>query len=297
MTKRKVVRLSTLLCFLISAVAVPGYSGQVKQAAPVVAAAEDDHVWNRQVGRFGFEEPGVTISRVNLGYVSPIQAVQHLQLIDGNSTILLKSIDQLRGHVRIKSAQSALRFVRLLTSPETWYLWSDRVESEVIEANTIFDVLAPHIGDQVILFCLPREVVIHHFIAEPGREDLRPYWTYEPDFKSFEQRKYTPENWSSKIKTDGHPDLSAYGNGYLGILSREAFRKGGFSSAKVKRVVGGYEVTRWIFLDSDSTKRSGECIQRVREFVNEDGTYKRTVLEQKTLPKLPGIHWSFPRFE
>jgi hypothetical protein len=125
----------------------------------------------------------------------------------------------------------------------------------------------------------------------------KPYWLYSPEKKSFEQVQHTKQDRFVAIKTDKHPDLSAYGDGCMGILSRAAFQKGGFSSPEVLKVAGGYQITRWIYADGRFEKRREERVQKIREVVAEDGAYTRTVLETKRPPRLPGIQWLILTFE
>jgi hypothetical protein len=86
------------------------------------------------------------------------------------------------------------------------------------------------------------------------------------------------------------------GSGYLGVVSREAYKIGPFSPARVQKLDGGYEITRWIFTKNSRTKE--ERIQKVKELVKTDGEYHRTILENRVPPHIPGVlRFWLPTFE
>ena len=93
----------------------------------------------------GCELPGVHIDLVISGGVLPMEAGERIRLSDGSQSILLRQFHDLRGHVRIMNASTALRIARLLTSPETWFLW-DRGEAaaEIVEAKDA--LMLPNFG-------------------------------------------------------------------------------------------------------------------------------------------------------
>ena len=72
----------------------------------------------------GFEKPGVTIDFVNRnpGWAPPIffDVVIHA----GGHAKKAVTLADLENSVTIQSPQSALKYVRLLTSPSTWLLWA-----------------------------------------------------------------------------------------------------------------------------------------------------------------------------
>jgi hypothetical protein len=143
MVKRNTVLFSTLFCALVF-------------VSPLAdAQSKYEHIRVIQAASFGFEKPGVEIELVRTKSVDPDEAGQRLRVTDGRDVILLAGIEQLRGHVQIRSEQAALRFVRLQTSPETWYLLRDKREVEVIEANTLYDILTPGFGEQGTVLHLP----------------------------------------------------------------------------------------------------------------------------------------------
>jgi hypothetical protein len=231
-----------------------------------------------QQARLALEKPGVRINLIQTRFVDPVQAGLRLQLVVGKQKMLLSNISQLRGQVEITHEEAALRYVRLLTSPQTWYLWRKR-EMEVLEATTLPDVLAAGFGIEGVLLD-----------PENGRGD--PYWLYDPYKKKFELVRHTPEDKYIILKTEKYPDLSAYGTGYQGILSRKLFRAIGCTPPKTTAVKGGYEITRWLFNEEPTGS-----LRLVREFVGADGTYKRTVLQKKELSSLFGFSLLIPTFE
>ena len=83
----------------------------------------------------------------------------------------------------------------------------------------------------------------------------------------------------------------------LGVLTRKAYRAGNFSPPSVVIVTGGFQITRWLFVEDYTGTKVKESVQQVQEFVGTDGEYRRTVI--KTLsppPSLPETHFSIPKF-
>ncbi|HET6387404.1 MAG TPA: hypothetical protein VFJ58_28790 [Armatimonadota bacterium] len=76
-------------------------------------------------------------------------------------------------------------------------------------------------------------------------------------------------------------------SGMLGILSVRAFRAGGFCLPSVQRATDGFVIERWVFLWGDNP-----VVQRIREFVGRDGSYRWVVEKQMPAPKLPATHWA-----
>jgi hypothetical protein len=283
MVKTKTIGFLTLLCALIPV------------SSRADAQSQYEHIRVIQTASFGFEKSNVKIELVRTKSVDPDEAGHRLRVTDGSEVVLITGIGQLRGHVQIRSEQAALRFVRLQTSPETWYLFRGR-EVEIIESNMLHEILTPGFGARRVLVNLSGQID-KTLLRKPGKGEESPYWLYEPETKSFEQIRHTKQDRYVAIKTDKRPDLSAYGDGSMGVLSSEAFKKGGFSSPEVLKAAGGYQITRWIYADGRFEKGRGERVQKIREVVGEDGAYTRAVLETKKPPRLPGIQWLILTFE
>jgi hypothetical protein len=79
----------------------------------------------------------------------------------------------------------------------------------------------------------------------------------------------------------------------LGILLDEDYRTAGFEPAKVERVDRGFEVTRWIFWTSaqagDAAAPPQQGVQRLHEFVGEDGEYRRSTVGEASLERAPQL--------
>ncbi|WP_125205948.1 hypothetical protein [Capsulimonas corticalis] len=65
------------------------------------------------------------------GFGLPIEGFEYLALTRSGKTKVVRHLNELRGSVEIKSSKEALDYVRLRTSPATWYLW--KAEDEAIE--------------------------------------------------------------------------------------------------------------------------------------------------------------------
>ena len=99
------------------------------------------------------------------------------------------------------------------------------------------------------------------------------------------------------LKTMKPPDLTLLGNGSMGILTRNDFRAEGFSPATFLPVSGGFQITRWLYVEDSQGEKQKRSVQQVQEFVGADGTYHRTVQTTHMPPKLPNSQLSIPRFE
>lgn len=86
------------------------------------------------------------------------------------------------------------------------------------------------------------------------------------------------------------------GSGCNGILSPSAYRTGRFTPPKSEREKTEFVVTRWLLICPDPQDQKRLSVQKVREFVGEDGQYRRTVVETMPPPELPGIIWQIPLF-
>jgi hypothetical protein len=68
--------------------------------------------------------------------LTPLSPTEGIVLEQAGRLMRLQGLNQLRGLVRIVDGPSALRFVRLRTSPATWHTWPDRVrEVEVVASS------------------------------------------------------------------------------------------------------------------------------------------------------------------
>ena len=79
-------------------------------------------------------------------------------------------------------------------------------------------------------------------------------------------------------------------SGWLGKLSEKVYRSVGFGPPRVEKVPGGFAVTRWIFSTDYAAKwdsPSRDSIRKIREFVGQDGEYRRTVLAKMNPRRAP----------
>jgi len=74
-------------------------------------------------------------------------------------------------------------------------------------------------------------------------------------------------------------------------LPDQDYQTAGFEPAKVKRVSGGFEVTRWIYWTSgwSETTAARSGIQKICEFVGEDGEYRRSTVTEMDPQKAPEL--------
>lgn len=81
--------------------------------------------------------------RLVLGYAKdggcgfPKEAFLHLFYVTFNHSEEIKDLNQLKGKVKIDSPEDALAFVRLKTSPITWYLWGRKSAMEVVSMDQV----------------------------------------------------------------------------------------------------------------------------------------------------------------
>lgn len=73
----------------------------------------------------------------NEGIGDPIEAFLHLFIVYPNSALEITHLEQLKGKVKINSPRDALAFVRLKTSPVTWYFWEGKGAMEVVSRDQI----------------------------------------------------------------------------------------------------------------------------------------------------------------
>ncbi len=197
----------------------------------------------------GCELPNAHLHLVIKGFAGfPMEGWEYIQLRDGRQARILHTLNDLRGHVSITDGPTALRYVRLLTSPETWFLWKqNRLEVEILEA-----------GEALFL----------------------------PNYGLQEQS----HSFSS-------PDFTLMGDGSMGILTRKAYRAGGFAPAAVVPVAGGFQITRWLYSEEIGDNREAGSARQIQEFVGADGTYRRTLLKTRSAPSLPNAQLTIPKFE
>jgi len=103
---------------LFGMLAAPPASGQEVQKSDQLVSAPGRRV------RLGLERPG---SRLAVATVAPKSYIaasrERFVVVRGGASNVLRDLNDLRGHVRISSKSSALRFVRLRTTPRTFYFW------------------------------------------------------------------------------------------------------------------------------------------------------------------------------
>jgi hypothetical protein len=186
----------------------------------------------------GFVEKGAVLSFGYEGMAGfPREAYERLILTTKNSSKLIKGLNELDGYVHIDTKLTALRYVRLYTSPATFYVWCASRNVEIVDEGKVQDI--PNYG----------------------------YSGYSRNPTS---------------------------TGYMGRLSMEAFRAGGFAPPVVKSSGAGYCVTRWILHE---IKRDEFHVQLWREAVGVNGKYSRTVLKDIPAPLLLDTDWYMDRFE
>lgn len=72
-------------------------------------------------------------------------------------------------------------------------------------------------------------------------------------------------------------------SGTLAVLSAPAWAQGKFTDPRVRPTPDGWVVERWMWC--------GNRLERVSEAVRRDGSYSRSVLVKRPLPKLVGTKW------
>ncbi len=71
--------------------------------------------------RIDFKDAELYIS--NSAISDPVEAHEHLVVRHGNTTKMLRDLNDLEGRVSIVTGAGALEYVRLLTSADTWDMW------------------------------------------------------------------------------------------------------------------------------------------------------------------------------
>ena len=203
--------------------------------------------------------------RVPILMISP---PEDLYLVLSDEVVRLDTIAQLRGRVAIGSAEQALAFCRLLTSPRTYDLWwpaRRRMELEIMGAAQVdSDVLFGKYWSSSHLQYLRREA---------------------PDFDG---------TWRHEAQ------------GYYGIVSsRQKLDEIGIRPAQARPILEGYEIERTLMV-WDHDARCTAChvgggglpndhnanrnhMERVVEIVGYDGSYVRTESDLDDLPT--GVRW------
>jgi hypothetical protein len=76
-------------------------------------------------------------------------------------------------------------------------------------------------------------------------------------------------------------------SGYLGVLSEEPFRAGGFVDPVVTPFRSGFKIIRWVYVYNNG-------VRKIHEQVSTEGDYFRRTLEERPAPVLPGTEWQIP---
>ena len=134
-------------------------------------------------------------------------------------SLLLRQLNDLRGHVHIADPQSALRYTRLLTAPATWFLWRrTQLEVEIIEGTQAYTL--PNFGLRDHPIRLSSTAT-----WEGIRGGFRTtQWQYDPLERKMQLVRHTyryGRDADTVLKTMSPPDFSILGNGMFGILSRK----------------------------------------------------------------------------
>ncbi len=212
----------------------------------------------------------------------------------GDKSTIVRQIDDLRGHVSISDSATALRFARLLTSPETWFLWGQQEFAvEIVEAKDA--LLMPNFG--------PNKGFVLNSWQVPGTVDTRiglesTEWRYDARTRKMMIIDYTkPARHTETTDTKTLPDYTMLGDGSMGVLTQRAYRQGAFSPAAATPIQGGFQITRWLFIENHDSTPSVESLEQVREFIGEDGEYRRTTIRTVSPPSpLYGTSFRFPLF-
>jgi hypothetical protein len=100
--------------------------------------------------RFGFEHTGARFELAAEDLGDPEEAFLRIWIVEGDRAIRLDRMEQLRGHVAIRSEQDALRFARLRTVPRAFRCWRDGdIITEIVditEANQLVELWIPPVN-------------------------------------------------------------------------------------------------------------------------------------------------------
>jgi hypothetical protein len=80
-------------------------------------------------------------------------------------------------------------------------------------------------------------------------------------------------------------------SGYLGVLTAQAARIGGFSGPHVEQNAEGWRISRWLLIEQNSKGRGKLYVQHVEEMIGRDGSYQMRILKTISPPKLPATRW------
>jgi hypothetical protein len=257
----------------------------------------DNFIYVLSPMKLGCEALGIHLDLVTKGVAGdPMEAWEHIRLTDGSQSLLLQQLNDLRHHVRFTEGPTALRYVRLLTSPETWFLWNNgKIAVEIMEAGSASTLPNFGLDRQPLILTSPDKMEgIKGGFQSTG-------WMYDPRDHKMQLIRHSFQNGKDKekvLRTMNPPDFTILGIGSRGILTHKAYQVGNFSAPSILPVNGGFQITRWLYVEDYSGTKGKESIQQVQEFVGTDGEYRQTVL--KTLsppPSLPDTHFSIPKFE
>ena len=126
-------------------------------------------------------------------------------------------------------------------------------------------------------------------------------WRYDPRTRKMELVRSSFKHGPYReqiLKAMNPPDFTLLGDGSMGVLTKSAYKQGGFSSAAVISVPGGFQITRWLYIEKSSGKQVTGSVRQVQEFVGSDGEYRRTVIKTFLTPpwSAQGANFSFPMF-
>jgi hypothetical protein len=223
----------------------------------------------------GFTAPSVDLFRGHTGnqVFAPIEAGMGLVMRANGKVSVIRTIKDLRGHVRIKSPEDALQFVRLTTSLETGFLFEHDEWVEIVPSSLAATI--PTFGLH------GHGVLLMRIGMKPGSTAFDA-WSYDPDRKMYEHVIGTLAN-SKTTEHSKSPDLSEYGVGIFGFLADKLFRGGHLTSPNCTRQGSDFVVDRWNRVHSQT-----HDIEHILERVSPDGTYVKTVLETRDLESVPG---------
>lgn len=99
--------------------------------------------------RESFMKKSSKLSVIYTGGGLPIEGFERIELLQKNKKSLVSKLNNLYNVVLISSTANALCFVRLRTSPTTWYLWPGKPTEEIVNQDNV-DKL-PNFGHQTFL--------------------------------------------------------------------------------------------------------------------------------------------------
>ncbi len=80
-----------------------------------------------------FLNAGASLYLASYGALDPIESQERLLLVSAGKRVAVNQLSDLKSAVHVDNTVAALQYVRLRTSPATWYLWHDRNLVEIVD--------------------------------------------------------------------------------------------------------------------------------------------------------------------